>query len=147
MTVLEKVGHDIVSVFEKAAPVVEELQTIATPFENLYAPGLSQVINIAMQQIMNAEALGVKAANTTGSDQVKLASVISAIAPQVAPILAGIGVQSVSSTQYTNFVNALVAAMNAFETTTPSTTTTTATPVPVTVSSTAPVTGAAVVGK
>lgn len=117
-TWLEKAGSDLLNVFKKAAPVVQEIQTIATPFENIYAPGLSQVINLGLTEIIQAEALAAAAGQANGSGETKLAAVIAALAPQIAPTLAAIGVTNPTSTQYTNFINALVAAANAFEITT-----------------------------
>jgi hypothetical protein len=141
MTVLEKIGHDIAVVFEKAVPIVEEAQVIATPFENLYAPGLAQIVNLAISKITTAESLAAAAGQQVGSGGTKLAFVATALAPEVAPILATLGVQSVNSTQYNNFVSALVTALNSFTTTTPSVVPPASTQV------VAPVTSAAIPGK
>ena len=142
LTVLEKAGEDIASIFKKAAPIVQEVQTIATPFENAYMPGLSTLIQTGITAIGNAEALGVAAGNTTGSNAVKLASVVSSLATSLGPTLTALGVNpaTVTTAQYTTFVNSLVAASNAFITTQPAATTTPA----VAASVAAPVTGAAV---
>lgn len=143
MTVLEKIGSDIVSVFKKAEPIVNELQVIATPFENTYAPGLSTLVTAGITAIENAEALGVAAGNTTGSNSVKLATVISSLATTLGPTLTALGVNpsTVTTAQYTTFVNSLVAAANAFVTTQAVVTPTT----PVVAQVSAPITGAAVV--
>jgi hypothetical protein len=116
-TWLQKIGQDIVSVFKKAEPIIQVAQNVAKPFEDVYAPGLSSVIQLTLNKIVDAEALAAAAGVQNGSGAVKLAYVTSSIIPQIAPILATMGVQSVSSTQYNNFVSALVAAMNAFTTT------------------------------
>lgn len=117
ISVLDKIGSDIVAVFKKGAPIVAELQTIATPFENIYAPGLSTLINSGITAIGNAQALAVAAGNTTGSDEVKLAAVISSLAASSGPTLQALGVNpaKVTSAQWTNFVNGLVQAANAFQ--------------------------------
>ena len=143
LTVLEKIGHGIATVFEKAIPIAQEAQIVATPFENLFAPGLAQIINLTIGKIADAEALAAAAGKQSGSGATKLAYVATAIAPQIAPILSTLGVQSVSSTQYNNFVSALVSALNAFTTTTPNSNIpeVSQNPVP------APVTGAALAGK
>lgn len=146
LTVLEKIGHDIVNVFEKAEPIVKEVQAVAAPIEAIFNPALPALINTGITAISNMEAVATAAGQQNGSGATKLALVISSLASSLGPTLVSLGVDptKVTSAQYTTFVNGLVAAANAFETTQESTATT---PVPVTVSSTAPVTGAAVVGK
>jgi len=152
MTVLDKVGEDIANIFKKAEPVVAELQTIATPFENIYAPGLATLINTGLTEIAQAQSMAVLAGQTSGSGAVKLASVIASLATSLGPVLTSLGVNTstVTSTQYTNFVNGLVQAANAFiitqatvpSTPTPTTVAPAVTPAAVVVA--APVTGAAV---
>jgi hypothetical protein len=138
LTVLEKIGHGIVSVFQKAEPVINLAQAVATPFEG---PVLSAAINLTLNKIYAAEAIGVATAAKGNSGSAKLAFVASSIAPEVGPILAQLGVKSVSSTQYTDFVNHLVAALNVF-------TTEVETPaIQVPATPITPVTGAALSGK
>lgn len=132
LTVLEKIGHGIVTVFKNEKPLILEMQAIAAPFEG---PLLAQAINVTLTNIFNAEALGLAAGETQSTNATKLAAVVSATAPQIAPILSQLGVQSVTSQQYTDFINHLVAAANVFLTTATAPTTP------------APVTGAAVSGK
>lgn len=149
MTVLEKAGHDIVSVFKKAEPVVEELQVVATPFENMFVPGMSALVSAGLAEVAKVEALGVAADNTSGSNQVKLAAVVSTLASNSASLLEAIGVDpsKVTTAQYTNFVNGIVQASNAFQTTqeavAPVITPVVATVTPAAIPA-APVTGAAV---
>jgi hypothetical protein len=114
-TWLNKIGHDIVTIFHKASPVVAELQAVATPFENAFAPGLSQVINISLSTIAQTEALAEAAGAASGSGAVKLAAVTAAVAPQIAPILKSFGVTNPTSAQYNKFINALVEAANTFQ--------------------------------
>lgn len=115
-TWLEKVGHDIVSFFGKAAPIISEVQTVAAPFEAILFPGLPAAISATLAGIANAEALGVTAASTdpSGNNAAKLASVIAAVTPQIQPIVTAAGFQY-DSPSATTFVNAIVAAANAFK--------------------------------
>ena len=112
---LEKVGHDIVAVFEKAAPIVAEVQTVAAPFENIYFPGLSTVITSTLTAIANAEATGVAAAadDPAGNNAAKLASVVAAIAPQLQTVVTAAGFNYNNASANT-FVSAIVSAANAF---------------------------------
>lgn len=132
-TWLEKAGDDVLNFFKKAAPVVQAIQTIATPFENIYAPGLASVINIGLTEIIQAEALAAAAGQTSGSGEVKLAAVTAALAPQIGPMLAALGINNPTTAQYTQFINGLVAAANAFQLTQVIVPTPTIPPVPTTV--------------
>lgn len=112
---LEKVGHDIVAIFEKAEPVVAGVQAIATPFENIFFPGLAPLINGTLVAIANAEATGVAAAkDASGNNAAKLASVVAAVAPQLQSVVTAAGF-SYDSPSAITFVNAIVAAANAFK--------------------------------
>ena len=114
-TWLNKIGTDLIHFFEKAVPVAQEVDAIAAPFINAVAPELQSAISIGLTEIAKVEALGVAASNTTGSNSVKLAAVISAVAPQISPLIASLGGKAPTATQYTNFINGLVSAANAFE--------------------------------
>lgn len=115
LTVLEKIGQDIAKIFTEAEPVINEIQTVATPFENVFMPGLSAMIQTGLTAIYNTEAMAALAGKQTGSGAVKLSAVIATIAPQIAPDLKAIGVTAPTNTQYTNFISALVQAANAFQ--------------------------------
>jgi hypothetical protein len=145
MSVLQKVGHDIAVVFEKAIPIAKEVQIVAAPIEAAFNPALPALINMGLAGISSMEATAAAAGSQTGSGPVKLAAVIASLSQSLGPTLISLGVDpaKVTSAQYTNFVNGLVQAANAFETTQESTTSAN---VPVTITS-APVTGAAVSGK
>src|SRR5271170_6398327 len=103
MNWLERVGTDIVDFFKKAEPVIAEVQTIATPIENYYLPGLSSIINIGLQQVANAEALGATAAAGQDTSTQKLAAVTSSLATSLGPILQSYGVTTPTTAQYQIF--------------------------------------------
>jgi hypothetical protein len=119
LTVLEKAGEDIVDFFKKAEPIVSDVQAVAAPFETLINPALPGLINLGISAITNAQALAATAGTTDQTGAVKLAAVISSLATSAGPTLSALGVNpaTVTSAQWTTFVNALVAATNAFEVT------------------------------
>lgn len=111
---LNKIGSDVIHFFEKAVPIAQEVDQVAAPFITAFAPALQSVISLSLTEIAKAEALGVAAGNTTGSNATKLAAVISALAPQIGPIVQAATGVAPTSTQYTTFINALVTAANSF---------------------------------
>ena len=150
LTVLEKVGQDIDNVFKKAVPIIEEVQTVAAPIEAIFNPALPALISMGINAISSSEALAAAAGKQTGTGATKLASVVSSLSTSLAPTLIALGVDptKVTSSQYTTFVNGLVAAANAFETTQAALTTTTTVPIAsLGATPIAAVTGAAVPGK
>jgi hypothetical protein len=114
-TWLNKIGTDVIHFFEKALPIAQEVDTVAAPFITAFSPGLQTAISATLTEIAKAEALGVAAGNTSGSNAVKLASVLSAVAPTITPIVAAATGKTPTSMQLTSFINNLVAAANAFE--------------------------------
>lgn len=146
MSVLEKVGHDIVVGFQKVVPIAKEVQVVAAPLESLVNPALPALINMGLNAVTNMEGLAAAAGAQNGSGAVKLAAVVSSLATTLGPTLTQLGVDpsKVNSTQYQNFVNGIVQAANAFitEQTSPTVTAPITTVVGQVVE--APVTGAAV---
>ena len=119
MTVLEKIGHDVAVGFEDAIKVFKEAQPVLAPFEALINPALPNLLTAGANAIANIEGLAAAAGQQNGSGAVKLASVTATLANNLGPTLTALGVNptTVTSTQYTNFINAIVAASNAFVTT------------------------------
>lgn len=112
---LDKIGKDVIHFFEKAVPVAQEVDAVAAPFITAFAPALQTAISLTLTEIAKAQALGIAAGNTQGSDSVKFAAVISAIAPQLGAIIQGATGVAPTNANYTTFINSLVAAAGAFE--------------------------------
>jgi len=117
-TWLDKIGTDIKDVFVKAEPVVEtvveDAGKLATPFIALYAPALLPVVESTLSAIASAQAAGNLAAAGAATGPAKLAAVLGAITPIATQLLASEGITA-DTAQFTAFVNALVAAVNAFD--------------------------------
>lgn len=116
-TWLDKIGDDIVTDFKKVEPAVEkdveEVGTAAEPFITIFDPALLPLIQTTLSTIALAQAAGTAAAAGASTNTAKLTAVVSTITPIATTALANSGV-SVNTTSVTNFVSALVAAVDAF---------------------------------
>lgn len=128
MSFLSTIGKDIKAVFKwLASPQGTAVISTGAAVVTAIDPGLAGIVNLAtswIQKVITTESLAVAAGSQTGSGVDKAAAVINAMQSQIAVYF-----PAATAAQITNANNAIVAFLNAFETTTATTTTVTATPV------------------
>jgi hypothetical protein len=112
-TFLEKAGEDILKVItfgEAAAKAAEPIIAVTNP-------ALASLIDSAVNavQLAQASTVSAEAAAPGSTDTQKLAIAVAAIGPQAELFAKSLGASAATVEQKTAFINAIVAALNAFE--------------------------------
>lgn len=132
---LSAVGHDFAKVFAwlgstQGQATIAGVETTATavatainPADGLAVAGIEALINAALKQIISVETVATAAGQQSGTGTQKAAAVISAITPQIGPLLESLGVSNPTAAQIqavAESVNAgLVGVLNAIPSPTP----------------------------
>jgi hypothetical protein len=112
-SILQHIGGFLKKVFtagEKVADEGEKLAQVAEPIVDIAFPGIAVLYNFTVQQVAVAQAA---ADGASGAGKQKLAAVLAAVAPFAEAELAKLGVPKPTVDQITNYVNAVVASLNA----------------------------------
>jgi hypothetical protein len=117
ISVLSKIGSVAKDFWKKAAPVIQEADTLAKDIEPEVAiafPQFSGLYNQTVQFVGLAESSAAAAgANNAGAQ--KLIFVLNAIAPYIVQEATALGIKQPTVAQIKNYINGIVAALNAFE--------------------------------
>lgn len=97
---------------------VTAVVTSINPVAGAALAGIESLINSALKQVVNSETLAAAAEQQTGSGAQKAAAAASALAPEVAAVLASLGVKTPAATQIqsisTVVASSLANIVNAF---------------------------------
>ncbi len=108
---LSAVGNDFKKVFSwlgstQGQATIAGVETTATviatainPADGLAVSGIEALINAALKQIISVETVATAAGQQSGTGAQKAAAVISAITPQIAPLLESLGVANPTAAQ------------------------------------------------
>lgn len=124
ISILDDVGSALKKFFGVAITVAQA----AEPIVDLAFPGISVLYNATVNEVATAETAAIAAGVQTGSGPQKLALVVAAIEPTFNQYLQAQGLPAQPTATIENWVNAVVAGLNAIPATS-STTTVSATPV------------------
>ena len=121
-TILDDVGAALKKFF---VPVAKEAVAIAgdiEPIVDLAFPGIANLYNATVAEVTKAEALAIAAGQQTGTGVQKLATAVAGITPTFNAYAAanGLGIPAIQTIE--NYVNAVVASLNAIPAATSSTT-------------------------
>lgn len=119
---------DVGSALKKFFGVEITVAQAAEPIVDLAFPGISVLYNATVNEVATAETAAIAAGVQTGSGPQKLALVVAAIEPTFNQYLQAQGLPAQPTATIENWVNAVVAGLNAIPATS-STTTVSATPV------------------
>ena len=115
-TILDDIGTGLKKFFGVAVTVAQA----AEPIIAVAFPGISVLYNATVNEVAKAEAAAIAAGAQTGSGPQKLALVIAAIEPVFQEYAAQTGIPAAAqTTAITNWINAVVASLNAIPAGTP----------------------------
>jgi hypothetical protein len=112
VTVLDKIGSAFEKFFEKAIPIAEA----AEPIVDVAFPFIGPLYNTTVALVKAAEGAAAAAGKQTGTGPQKLALVLTALQPYATQMLQADGVAAPTTAQITNYINSVVAGLNAFAT-------------------------------
>lgn len=108
-------GQATISVVEGGVTAVV---TAVNPAAGAALAGIEALVNSALKQVVNSEALAAAAEQQTGTGVQKAAAAASALAPEVSAVLASLGVKTPAATQIqsisTVVASSLANIVNAF---------------------------------
>lgn len=108
-SILSDIGRGLKKFFDVAVKAAE----VATPFVDVAFPGIGGLYTATVAAAAQAEAAAVAAGQQNGSGPQKLAMVVSAIEKQFNDYAAVNGISNVTVSMIENWVNAVVASLNA----------------------------------
>lgn len=108
-SILSDVGKGLKKFFS----VVLGAAQVAEPIIDVAFPGLAVLYNATVNEAVKAEAAAIAAGQQNGTGAQKLALVIEAVTPQVVAFAAQNGLPAPTAATITNYVNAVVATLNA----------------------------------
>lgn len=106
---MSDIGRGLKKFFDVAVKAAE----VATPFVDVAFPGIGGLYTATVAAAAQAEAAAVAAGQQNGSGPQKLAMVVSAIEKQFNDYAAVNGISNVTVSMIENWVNAVVASLNA----------------------------------
>jgi hypothetical protein len=112
VTVLDKIGSAFEKFFDKAIPIAEA----AEPIVDVAFPFIGPLYNTTVALVKAAEGAAAAAGKQTGTGPQKLALVLTALQPYATQMLQADGVAAPTTAQITNYINSVVAGLNAFAT-------------------------------
>ena len=119
-SILADIGKGFKIFFTDATKVAQ----VAEPIIDIAFPGIALLYNATVAEAIAAENAAIAAGAQTGTGPQKLAMVVAAILPTFQKYAAENGLGTPSITVVTNWVNAVVASLNAIPASVSSTTTT-----------------------
>lgn len=111
MTILQKIGEGVKKFFEIILPIAKA----AEPGIDLMLPGIANLYNTTVALVSNAEMTATAAGKQAKSGPQKLALVVGALEPIATAYFQQNGI-TVNKTVIENWVNAVVASLNAIPT-------------------------------
>lgn len=108
-SILSDVGKGLKKFFS----IVLGVAQVAEPIIDVAFPGLAVLYNATVNEAVKAEAAAIAAGQQNGTGAQKLAMVIAAVTPQVVAFAAQNGLPAPTAATITNYVNAVVATLNA----------------------------------
>lgn len=117
-TILSDIGHALAKVFTAGVKVA----AAAEPIVAIAFPGISALFNVTVAEVAKAEALAAAAGAQNGTGAQKLALVVAAIEGEFNEYAKANGLGIPAQQTIENWVNAVVASMNAIPAATLSTT-------------------------
>jgi len=115
-TILSHIGSFFKSFFDKALPIAKAIE----PVIDVALPGIAGLYTATVALVTNAEMTATAAGSQAGTGPQKLAMVISALTPIATQYFKDQGI-TVEESHITNWVNAVVASLNAIPAPTPTT--------------------------
>jgi hypothetical protein len=104
---LSHIGHFFLKIINFAAPI----EAAATPYINMFAPGVGTAIQLGFNAVLAVEQKAA-AQNLTGTGPQKLAEVTAIIGPAFEQLMAAENIK-VNNVDITRVINAIVAVLNA----------------------------------
>lgn len=118
-SILSNIGNGLKKFFGIAVTVAQA----AEPVIDIAFPGVATLYNLTVAEVAKAEAAALAAGQQSGTGAQKLALVIQAITPVFAEYAATAGIPTAQqATVITNWINAVVASLNAIPASSPTAT-------------------------
>lgn len=108
-SILSDIGNALKKFFSEA----DKIAAVAEPIVDTAFPGISGLYNATVTEVGNAETAAIAAGAQSGSGAQKLAVVVGAITPTFTQYAQANGLSTPSTAVITNYVNAVVASLNA----------------------------------
>lgn len=108
-TILSDIGNGLKKFFN----VADGIAKAAEPIVDVAFPGIAILYNTTVTEVGNAEAAAIAAGAQSGSGAQKLAAVVAAVTPYFTQYSSQNGLPAPTSAVITNYVNAVVASLNA----------------------------------
>jgi hypothetical protein len=108
-SILGDIGHAL----EKVFTVATKVAVVAEPIVDFALPGIAGLYNSTVTEVVNAENAAIAAGAQSGTGAQKLATVVAAIEPSFNSYLLANGIPAQPATTIENWVNAVVAGLNA----------------------------------
>jgi hypothetical protein len=108
-TILSDIGSGLKKFFSMADGVAKA----AEPIVDVAFPGIASLYNTTVTEVGNAETAAIAAGAQSGSGAQKLAAVVAAVTPYFTQYASQNGLPAPTSAVITNYVNAVVASLNA----------------------------------
>jgi hypothetical protein len=114
-TILSDIGNGLKKFFSMADVIAKDVE----PIVDVAFPGIANLYNTTVTEVGNAETAAIAAGAQNGTGAQKLAAVVTAITPYFTQYASQNGLPAPTSAVITNYVNAVVASLNAIPTSTP----------------------------
>jgi hypothetical protein len=108
-SILTDIGNGLKKFFSEA----DKIAAAVEPIVDVAFPGIASLYNATVTEVGNAETAAIAASAQTGSGAQKLAAVIAAITPTFTEYAQTNGLPAPTNAVITNYVNAVVASLNA----------------------------------
>lgn len=108
-SILSDIGHSLKTFFSLADSVAKA----AEPIVDVAFPGVAALYNATVAEVGNAETAAIAAGAQSGTGTQKLAAVVAAISPTFTQYAAQNGLAAPTTAIITDYVNAVVASLNA----------------------------------
>lgn len=113
MASFKSILSDIGNGLKKFFSVVDSVAKAAEPIVDVAFPGIAGLYNATVAEVGNAETAAIAAGAQSGTGAQKLAAVVAAITPTFTQYAAANGLSAPTASIITNYVNAVVASLNA----------------------------------
>lgn len=113
MASFKSILSDIGNGLKKFFGVAETVAKAVEPIIDVAFPGIASLYNATFTEVGNAETAAIAADAQSGTGAQKLAAVVAAITPYFTQYAQQNGLPAPTTTVITNYVNAVVASLNA----------------------------------
>lgn len=108
-SILSDIGNGLKKFFSES----DKIAAAVEPIVDLAFPGVASLYNSTVTEVGNAETAAIAAGAQSGSGPQKLAAVVAAVTPAFTQYAQANGLPVPTTTVITNYVNAVVASLNA----------------------------------